>query len=216
MEMKTERDGQGGMDDDICVAVLASCKGQALADFLANHPVAVKWELHDDLLGAKIFYVDVLPPWQMYFDGAERRDGAGTGVVILSLEGYVFPCSFVLIELCSKNVSEYEALNLGLQIAIEIGIKDLDIYGDSLLVVNQVLDEFEVKKDNLIPYHQYAVQLLNKLDCVHIGHVSRSAIKLADALANLATTLALEVEEVTTIPVCNRWVVPPPEGGEIA
>ncbi|XP_074291014.1 uncharacterized protein LOC141617755 [Silene latifolia] len=152
----------------------------------------------------------------MYFDGAARRDGAGAGVVFLSPEGHVLPYFFVLTELCSNNVSEYQALILGLQIAIEIGVKDLDIYGDSLLVVNQVLDEFEVKKDDLIPNHQYAIQLLNKLDCVHIGHVPRSANKLADVLANLAATLALGEEEVTTIPVCNRWVVLPLEGEEIA
>ncbi|XP_074287864.1 uncharacterized protein LOC141613022 [Silene latifolia] len=191
-------------------------KGQALADFLADHPVPAKWELQDDLPGEEIFYVDVLPPWQMYFDGAARCDGAGAGVIFLSPEGHVLPYSFVLTELCSNNVAEYQALILGLQMAIEIGVKDLDIFGDSLLVVNQALDEFEVKKDDLIPYHQYAIQLLNKLDCVHIGHVPRSANKLADALANLAATFALGAEEVTTIPVCNCWVVPPLEGGEIA
>ncbi|XP_074298577.1 uncharacterized protein LOC141629485 [Silene latifolia] len=191
-------------------------KGQSLADFLADHPVPAKWELRDDLPGEEIFYVDVLPPWQMYFDGAARRDEAGASVVFLSPEGHMLPYSFVLTELCSNNVAEDQALILSLQMAIEIGVKDLDIYGDSLLVVNQVLDEFEVKKDDLIPYHQYAIQIFNKLNCVHTGHVPRSANKLADALSNLAATLALGAEEVTTIPVCNRWVVPPLEGGEIA
>jgi len=37
-------------------------KGQALADFLANHPVSDDWELNDDLLGEEVFFVDVLPP----------------------------------------------------------------------------------------------------------------------------------------------------------
>ncbi|XP_074299422.1 uncharacterized protein LOC141630515 [Silene latifolia] len=171
--------------------------------------------MQDDLIGKEIFYVDVLPPWQMYFDGAATRDGAGTGVVFLSPEGHMLPYSFVLTEMCSNNVAEYQALILGLQMAIEIGVKDLDIYGDSLLVANQVLDKFKVKKDDLIPYHQYVIQLLNKFDYVHIGHVPRSAKKMADALANLTATLALGAEEVTSIPVCNRWVVLLLEGGEI-
>ena len=34
---------------------------------------------------------------------------------------------------------------------------------------------------------------------------------MADALASLAATLALGVEEEMTIPVCSRWVVPPDE-----
>jgi len=43
-------------------------------------------------------------------------------------------------------VAEYQALNLGLQMALGMGIKDLNICGDSQLVVNQLLEEYEVKK----------------------------------------------------------------------
>jgi len=43
-------------------------------------------------------------------------------------------------------VAEYQALSLGLQMTIEMGIRDLSIYGDSQLVVNQLLDEYEVTK----------------------------------------------------------------------
>ena len=41
----------------------------------------------------------------------------------------------------SNNVAEYEALINGLRIAIELGIRHLDIRGDSQLVVNQVMKE---------------------------------------------------------------------------
>jgi len=37
-------------------------KGQALADFLANHPILDEWELNDDLPGEEVFVVDILPP----------------------------------------------------------------------------------------------------------------------------------------------------------
>ncbi|XP_074305099.1 uncharacterized protein LOC141640036 [Silene latifolia] len=83
----------------------------------------------------------------------------------------------------------------------------MNIYGDSKLVANQVLGEYEVKKEDLIPYHQQALQLLKQLDDIHVAHVPRSANKLADALANLAATLALGAEESMQVPVCNRWVV---------
>ena len=46
--------------------------------------------------------------------------------------------------------------------AIGMGIKDLDVYGDSQLVINQLLEEFEVKKDDLIPHHKNVLQLLDK------------------------------------------------------
>jgi len=72
----------------------------------------------------------------MFFDGAERRDGAGVGVVLVSPERHILPYSFVLVDLFSNNVAEYQALILGLQMAIRMGIKDLDVYGDSQLVIN--------------------------------------------------------------------------------
>ncbi|XP_074296967.1 uncharacterized protein LOC141627634 [Silene latifolia] len=182
-------------------------KGQAIADFFADHPVPAEWEISDDLPGEEIFYVDVLPPWQMYCDGAARQDGAGAGVVFVTPQNHLMPYAFTLTQLCTNNMAEYQALILGLQMAIEIGVRDMDIYGDSKLVVNQVLSEYEVKKDDLIPYHQQALQLLNQLDDIQVGHVPRSANKLADALANLAATLALGAEESMKVPVCNRWVV---------
>jgi len=40
--------------------------------------------------------------------------------------------------------------------AIEIGITDLNIYDDSQLVINQLLDEYKVKKEDLVPYHRQA------------------------------------------------------------
>ncbi|XP_074283429.1 uncharacterized protein LOC141607979 [Silene latifolia] len=126
----------------------------------------------------------------MYFDGAARQDRAGAGVVFVTPQNHLMPYAFTLTQLCTNNMAEYQALILGLQMAIEIGVRDMDIYGDSKLVVNQVLGEYEVKKEDLIPYHQQALQLLNQLDDIHVGHVPRSANKLADALSNLAATLA--------------------------
>jgi len=70
-------------------------------------------------------FVDVLLPWEMLFDGATRWDGAGTRVVLVSPQKHILPYSFVLFNLWSNNVAEYQALILGLQMAIGIGIKDL-------------------------------------------------------------------------------------------
>jgi len=47
-----------------------------------------------------------------------------TGVVLFSPEKYILPYSFILVDLCSNNIAEYQAL---LQMAIGMGIKDLDI-----------------------------------------------------------------------------------------
>ncbi|XP_074300093.1 uncharacterized protein LOC141631304 [Silene latifolia] len=199
---------------DLVFVPQKAVKGQAIADFFANHPVPAEWEISYDLPGEEIFYVDVLHPWQMYFDCAARQDGAGGGVVFVTPQNHLMPYAFTLTQLCTNNMEEYQALILGLQMAIKIGVRDMDIYGDSKLVVNQVLGEYEVKKEDLIPYHQQALQLLNQLDDIHVCHVPMSASKLADVLANLAATLALGAEESMQVRVCNRWVVSSLEGEE--
>ena len=51
---------------------------------------------------------------------------------------YVIPRAFSLTEPCSNNVAEYNALLIGMQIAEEIGIKKIEAYDDSKLIVNQV------------------------------------------------------------------------------
>ncbi|KAM1004106.1 hypothetical protein ACFX2C_004341 [Malus domestica] len=59
-------------------------KGQALAYFLADHPIPVDWKISDDLPDDEVFYIDVFPTWTMFFDGSARADGAGAGVVFKS------------------------------------------------------------------------------------------------------------------------------------
>ncbi|XP_074298547.1 uncharacterized protein LOC141629445 [Silene latifolia] len=190
-------------------------KGQAIADFFADHPIAGRVGNFEMTSQEEKFSM-----WTSYLHGKctltvfARQDGAGAGVVFVTPQNHLMPYAFTLTQLCTYNMAEYQALILGLQMAIEIGVRDMDIYGDSKLVVNQVLGEYEVKKEDLIPYHQQALQLLNQLDDIHVGHVPRSANKLADALANLAATLALGTEESMKVPVCNRWVVSSLEGEE--
>ncbi|XP_074300041.1 uncharacterized protein LOC141631243 [Silene latifolia] len=115
---------------DLVFVPQKAVKGQAIADFIADHPVPAEWEISDDLPGEEIFYVDVLPLWQMYFDGAARQDGAGAGVVFVTPQNYLKPYAFTLTQLCTNNMAEYQALILGLQILIEIGVRDMDIYRD--------------------------------------------------------------------------------------
>ena len=145
---------------DLVYVPQRAVKGQALADFLTDHPIPNDWELSDDFPGEDVFFIDILPPWKMYFDRVARRDGAGAGVVFFSPKKHILPCLFVLAQLCSNNVVEYQALNLGLQMAIEMGIKDLNIYGDSQLVFNQLLEEYEVKKKRPCPISQACLAII--------------------------------------------------------
>ncbi|XP_019053167.1 PREDICTED: uncharacterized protein LOC109114646 [Nelumbo nucifera] len=145
----------------------------------------------------------------MFFDGAARKDGGGAGVVFVLPQREILTYSFSLIELCSNNMAEYHALIIGLEMALDLEIHYLTVYGDSKLVINQLKTKYEVRKDDLVSYHHYAIQLLKEFEHATIKHVPRSENKQADALANLAAVLALVDDEATTIPVCAQWALPP-------
>ncbi|KAL0396596.1 UNVERIFIED_CONTAM: hypothetical protein Scaly_0108000 [Sesamum calycinum] len=183
-------------------------KGQVLADFLADHPMPAEWELSDDLPDEDVLVIEVTPPWKMYFDGASHKEGAGAGVVFVTSEGEVLPYSFTLTQNCSNNVAEYQALILGLEIAVDAKQLPLKVYGDSQLVVNQLLGLYEVKKPELLPYHNYAKRLMGWLGDVELEHLPRKDNKQADALAKLASTLSMTDKEAR-IPICKSWVIPP-------
>ena len=77
----------------------------------------------------------------MYFDGATNLSGLGTGAVLISLEGQYYLVSAKLIFSCINNVAEYEACILGLQLALSMRVKRLQVYGDSMLVILQTSGE---------------------------------------------------------------------------
>jgi ribonuclease HI len=74
----------------------------------------------------------------MYFDGSLKLGGGGAGVLFISPRGEQLTYIFQILFEVSNNEAEYEALLHGLRLAITMGIKRLLIYGDSLLVVQQV------------------------------------------------------------------------------
>jgi len=125
-----------------------------VTNFLAEHPDPKTTKLYEDLPNE---IVDVCMTqtsfkeqvWKLFFDGASRMGPKGNtvvevGVVLVSLQNYVIPHAFSLIEPCFNNVEEYNALLIRIQLAEEIGIKHLEAYGDSKLIINQVRGEYEV------------------------------------------------------------------------
>ena len=77
----------------------------------------------------------------MYFNGSLMKKGAGAGLVFISPLGFRMRYMVRLHFPSSNNIAEDEALINGLRIAIELGIRCLDVRGDSQLVVNQVMKE---------------------------------------------------------------------------
>ncbi|XP_015170845.1 uncharacterized protein [Solanum tuberosum] len=189
-----------------------SCERTSIGGFLADHPISDDWELTDELPDEDAMLIEVLPPWKIHFDGDAHRGGAGAGVVFITSQKEILPFSFTLKQCCSNNVAEYQALILGLEMAVDMKQLNLQVFGDSQLVINQLLGSSGVKKPELRPYHDYAQKLIGWLGDVTLQHVRRTENKKADALAALASTLTLP--DQTQMTIFQRWIVPPPNEEE--
>ena len=74
--------------------------------------------------------------WTMYFDGSLMKKGNGVGLFFVLPLGVHMSYMVRIHFPSSNNVTEYEALINGVCIAIELGIRCLDIWGDSQLVID--------------------------------------------------------------------------------
>ena len=99
---------------------------------------------------------------------------------------YVFQILFKV----SNNEAEYEALLHGLRLAVSLGIKRLLVYGDSLLVVQQVNKEWDVNKDTMDAYVAEIRKLENKFLGLEIHHVDHNNNVGANVRSKLGSTRA--------------------------
>ncbi len=84
----------------------------------------------------------------------------------------------------TNNVAEYRALLLGIELAQDLGASEVDLVGDSELVVKQVKGEYRVKDANLRPLHGQVRAALGDFDRWSIRHVRREHNAAADRLVN--------------------------------
>jgi ribonuclease HI len=124
--------------------------------------------------------------WILYFDGSVMKTGTGAGLLFVSPLGehmrYVVRLHFP----ASNNMAEYNALLCGLKIAIETGIKRLDVRGDSQLVIDQVMKNASCHDDKMEAYCKAVRALEDKFYGIELNHVPRRYNEEADKLAKIA------------------------------
>jgi ribonuclease HI len=76
-----------------------------------------------------------LKPWGLYFDGSVCRKGHGARCVVVSPSGVYIYLSIRLELACTNNQVEYESLLHGLEFLIDLGARDVDVFGDSNFIV---------------------------------------------------------------------------------
>jgi ribonuclease HI len=119
--------------------------------------------------------------------GARGNPGpAGVGVMLADESGAELGRANAYIGETTNNVAEYRALLLGLDVARELGVRDLEIVNDSELIARQLIGEYRVKKEDLRLLHAQARQALEGFDSWSIRSVPRAQNDVADALVNEA------------------------------
>ena len=124
----------------------------------------------------------------MYFDGSLKLEGAGAGVLLISPKGEQLKYVMQIFWKVSNNEAEYEALLHGLHLAISLGIKRLLVYGDSMVVINQVNDSWDRNRENMNAYCLEVRKLENKFYGLEFHHVIRDNNIAVDVLSKLGST----------------------------
>jgi hypothetical protein len=134
---------------DLRCEPIGSMKGQIVADFIVQHRI-------DKQLDLDVGYV-TFTPWKLNFHGSACRSGCGVGIIIVSPSGAIFEALSRLDHKCTNNQIEYEALLFGLQILHDMGVKHVEAYGDSFLVVQQVSKVCQCLNSSLNAWISYLV-----------------------------------------------------------
>ncbi|KAK0585465.1 hypothetical protein LWI29_028950 [Acer saccharum] len=130
------------------------------------------------------------------FNRARRR-----GIVITTPEGDAVECAMRFDFKATNNQAEYEVLLAGLRVCIALGADKLEIYSDSQVVVNQILNEYQAREEHMIAYLDIAKRLLRKFIVYRISQIPQEENEKADALSKLAS--ATTCIRSKTIPVAH-------------
>ncbi|RVW40338.1 Retrovirus-related Pol polyprotein from transposon 17.6 [Vitis vinifera] len=167
---------------------------------LASLPIIESRPIDDDFPDEEFVAMTRLSGWRMYFDGAANHSGYGIGVLLVSPQGDHIPRSvrltFPNYHPTTNNIVEYEACILGLETALELGITQMDVLGDSNLVLRQVQGDWKTRDVKLKPYHAYLELLIEKFEELKYIHLPRAHNQFADALATLASTVDIPTNVV--------------------
>jgi ribonuclease HI len=123
---------------------------------------------------------------KLFTDGGSRGNPgpSASGYVLIDTDDNIIKKSGVYLGITTNNQAEYQSLKFGLEEAAKLGVQEVDVYMDSLLVINQMKGIFKVKNRDLWPIHQAIKNLEPKFKQITYGHVPRELNKLADKEVN--------------------------------
>ncbi|XP_021807646.1 uncharacterized protein LOC110751480 [Prunus avium] len=209
-------------------------KGQAIADFLAAHPCVEIEDLSTMEIANLGFPLDqripklkiknvfgklpgqrgqiLIPiktvqikPWKLFFDGSRSESTAGAGIVIEDPFGAKFAYSFQLDFDSTNNRAEYEALIIGLEMVLELGVTHLEVFGDSQLIIKQLTNEYKCRDPTMAAYYVAARNLSSMFKDISVKYIPRNDNLAANEMAQIASGIQIqEHQSERTIKVQKR------------
>ena len=124
----------------------------------------------------------------LYVDGSCKGNPGegGAGVVIKDEQGKTVSHVKRYLGPVTNNIAEYQALIMGLQEAHTLGSREVEIYLDSELVVNQINGAYRVRDSTLKTLEEEVRRLLRPFARWVIRHIPREENQEADRLAREA------------------------------
>jgi phosphoribosylglycinamide formyltransferase-1 len=132
-----------------------------------------------------------------HIDGGSRGNPgpAAAAYVLNSASGIQLEAKAFFLGQTTNNVAEYTSLIKALEAAALIGSEQLSVFSDSELLVKQINGQYRVKSEQIRPFYQQAVCLLEKFKSWKVQHVIRDKNKQADTLVNEALDAGHDIEK---------------------
>lgn len=124
----------------------------------------------------------------LYADGGSRGNPghSASGIVLFDKDDKKIIDKGIYLGITTNNQAEYQALKFGLEEALKLQAKEVKVYMDSLLVINQMKGIFKVKNRDLWPIHDSVKELVKKFHHVAFHQIPREMNKAADTAVNRA------------------------------
>ena len=123
----------------------------------------------------------------VHVDGGARGNPgpAAAAAVATTADGDELAESSAYLGETTNNVAEYRAVLLGLELARQLGAREVDVVNDSELVARQIGGEYKVKSAGLKPLFLETMRELRSFDRWSVRNVRREQNERADELVNL-------------------------------
>ncbi len=131
-----------------------------------------------------------------YIDGGSRGNpGPAAAAFILTdtRQNQLAAKAFFLGQ-ATNNVAEYSAIIKALQAALDADAKQISVFSDSELLVKQLTGKYKVKSDQIRPFFDKALDLLDRFQSYTLRHIPREKNARADQLVNQALNLERDID----------------------